>query len=83
MAVITQKLLEEKRTQPKLQVLIYPWTQMVNSKLPSYNLYPQQGGLYLTKMTTWYLGVCETNPNYMDILRGIEELKPFSLIEDN
>ena len=55
---------------------------MVNSKLPSYNRYPQQGGLYLTKMTTWYLGVCETNPNYMEILRGIEELKPFSLIED-
>lgn len=28
-AAMTQRLRSEKITQPKLQVLIYPWTQMV------------------------------------------------------
>ena len=34
-AAITQRLLEENQPQPRLQVLIYPWIQLVNSKLPS------------------------------------------------
>jgi acetyl esterase/lipase len=39
-AVIAQKLLEQHElNQPKLQVLIYPPTQMANTRLPSYLKY--------------------------------------------
>lgn len=32
-AVMTQRLNFEKKKMPKLQVLIYPWTQMVGEKV--------------------------------------------------
>jgi len=38
-AVITQRLLREKRKLPKLQILIYPWLQMVDYRLPSAKKY--------------------------------------------
>ncbi len=86
-AAITQRLLEENQPQPRLQVLIYPWIQLVNSKLPSYTKYNttssiNQVGLKLTKMAMWYLGICESDEKYSDILDGIKRLDHFGLIED-
>ena len=34
-AVMTQKLMQEKINMPKLQILVYPWLQMFNNRLPS------------------------------------------------
>lgn len=33
--VVAQRLLKEHLQIPKIQVLIYPWTQKIHSKLPS------------------------------------------------
>jgi acetyl esterase/lipase len=39
-AVVLQTLIAEQRTQPpKLQILIYPWLQMINLKLTSHMKY--------------------------------------------
>jgi len=86
-AAITQRLLDENQQQPRLQVLIYPWIQLVNPKLPSYTKYNttssiNQVGLNLTKMAMWYLGICESDEKYLDILDGIKKLDHFALIED-
>jgi len=55
-AVITQRLLKEKRKLPKLQILIYPWLQMVDYRLPSAKKYYRTGFLSiigLEKFTAW------------------------------
>ena len=63
MAVVTQKLIAENRTQlPKLQILIYPWIQMINLKLPSHIKYFNTGLLSSFssspgKFIAWYLGI--------------------------
>ncbi len=65
-AVIAQELLKEKgsvKHQPKLQVLIYPWVQLVNQiGLPSLSFYHGKllisgSKLTLTKCASWYLGI--------------------------
>jgi arylacetamide deacetylase len=64
-AVITQTLLKDKslKNQPKLQVLIYPWVQLVDQiGLPSCLFYTGKtftSGAKLTfpKYVSWYLGI--------------------------
>ena len=61
-AVLTQKLLQEGKKQPKLQVLIYPWMQMANVDLPSFQLYNEvswlrQIGFGFGHYTKWYLNI--------------------------
>jgi len=56
-AVITQRLLKEKREQPKMQILIYPWLNMFNFRLPSALKYNNTGfvGLFrMERFTAWY-----------------------------
>ena len=57
MAVVTQKLQAENHKQPKLQILIYPWLQMFNHRLPSYakNSNDFMNKLLLCKALSWYL----------------------------
>ena len=71
-AVITQRLLQEKLPQPKLQLLIYPWTQMFNNRLPSvqHNL---RSGLLSTsvsiqKMSLYYMGLQHVSNEMESIL---------------
>lgn len=61
-AVTTQRLLAEKQQLPKLQILIYPWTQLVNLRLPSATKYLGTGILSSfssspSKFVAWYLGI--------------------------
>ena len=84
---ITQKLLEEKKTQPKLQVLIYPWVQMVNYKLPSFKRYTNYSflsnmGLEFGKVVSWYLGISEKSVEYSEFTKSLENNDLFNLIED-
>ena len=73
MTVITQKLLEEKLKQPKMQILINPFVQSVFSKLPSiihnrnYSFLTQIG-LSIQKLGIWYLGIDEMNEEYTEII---------------
>lgn len=60
-AVLTQKFSKINPKIPKLQVLIYPWLQLYNLKLPSHLKYKPSTVLsYLTfsvsKLAFWYLG---------------------------
>jgi acetyl esterase/lipase len=83
-AVTTQRLLKEKRQLPKVQVLIYPWTQMVNSIMPSQVRYYKTGlignwNVTLSKLAMWYLGVDKVSD---EIERVFLENHHFGLIED-
>ncbi len=64
-AVLTQRMLEEKLQLPKIQALIYPWTQLFNNHLPSMIEYGKSGLLSTTislqKMSAMYLGVVDNN----------------------
>lgn len=55
--VLTQQLYIRRQIKPRLQVLIYPWLQMLNLRFPSYLRYR---GLFPTlnpaKLILWYLG---------------------------
>lgn len=60
-AVITQRLLQEKLPSPKIQVLIYPWVQLFNNHLPSALEYQRSGIIGTTmsipKLSAMYMGV--------------------------
>lgn len=63
LAVITQKLLLNKRKLPNLQILIYPRMQLINFRLPSSIKYANTGlvaslGINARKFNAWYLGLC-------------------------
>ena len=86
-AIVSQKLLENKQKLPQLQVLIYPWIQMVNFKLPSSSYYKttsviNQVGLRLSKMTLWYLGIYENDTRYSEIHESLKAHKHLALIDD-
>lgn len=69
-AVLTQKLVKEKKKLPKLLILIYPWTQMMNLKLPSSLKYSHTGLMSkytIGKCIAWYLG-------HRKVSRELEEL---------
>lgn len=87
MAVINQKLLEEKQKLPKLQVLIYPKLQMINFKLPSMKKYNNTSlvgysGVKSPKYISWYLGVNELHPGYSEFLEALVNNDHWALIED-
>jgi acetyl esterase/lipase len=58
-AVLTQRLLAEKRPLPKVQLLIYPWCQLFNHRFPSslrYHLSSISEVISIPKLAAWYLG---------------------------
>ena len=72
-AVITQRLQAEKLKQPKIQVLIYPWMQFFNLRLPSHTAYSSYGILNsysLNKYVSWYLGLVENSDEVEAILES-------------
>ena len=87
-AVIAQKLLEDKQPQPKLQVLIYPKTQMVDFKTASITRYSNKswighsGIIKGPQYISWYLGVNELNPGYEAFVEALKTNQHWSLISD-
>lgn len=77
-AIITQKILQQKLKMPKLQVLIYPWVQMVNFKLPSLIKYKQ--GKTVAKMIVEYLGYSNMSK---ETLQFLSDNNHFHLIDDS
>lgn len=57
-AVMTQRLKAENVKQPLLQILIYPWVQMFNNRLPSHIRY-EHSVFRIGKGVTWYLGITQ------------------------
>lgn len=71
-AVVTSRLRRENIQLPKVQVLIYPWLQIVSNGLPSVKHYAKTGifggsEVGFVKFISWYFGI--TN-----ITREIEEI---------
>jgi acetyl esterase/lipase len=77
-AVVTQRILAEKLPQPKLQVLIYPWLQMINFNLPAMNKYGG-GAISVEKLILWYLGLVNAKST---VLREFREHNHTALIPD-
>ena len=82
-AYITQRFTKEKRKQPKLQVLIYPWTQMFNIRLPSVEINRNRGpisysGITFGKFIKTYLGIYDE-----DIEDIIDSSDLYYLIRDD
>jgi acetyl esterase/lipase len=84
-AVVTQQLLKKKITpMPKLEILIYPWVQKLNTKLPSLIRYENTdplgyAGIGLSKLSSWYLGITNVTSEINAIFR---ENHLFGLIEN-
>jgi acetyl esterase/lipase len=87
-AIITQTLLKDKslKNQPKLQVLIYPWVQLVDQMgLPSCTFYAGKtftSGAKLTfpKYVSWYLGIRNLTE---EIELSLISNSHFALIDEN
>lgn len=83
-AVVTQQFSRENRTQPRLQVLIYPLTQLAYTHTPSYIKYEQTGligvcGFTTPKFAQWYHGITDR----VDVIaRVFETNEHFALIGD-
>jgi acetyl esterase/lipase len=77
-AVMTQRLLAEGLQQPKLQVLIYPWLQMVHFRLPCMIKYGKTdyGDEYFTLL---YMGVRRPSRQMAKEMRKINHVE---LIDD-
>lgn len=75
MAVLTQRLLEEvskleqRFPMPKLQILIYPWTQLFSYKLPS-NLAYGAKDLCIEKCMLQYMGVKKVTKRLLDEIKS-------------
>jgi acetyl esterase/lipase len=83
-AVITQRILKENLTSPKIQLLIYPCTQIVNTKLPSIIRYDQTSliggtGITISKFASWYLGITNVTK---DIDQIFDQNQIFRLIKN-
>ncbi len=69
--MVTQALVKEKQYKPKLQVLIYPWTQMYNYRLPSMIEYGEKHTLTTlipAKLALAYLGRTNQSKNIVKCL---------------
>lgn len=77
-AAMTQRLKSEKITQPMLQVLIYPWTQMFNTRMPSHLKYGKRH-FFVGRGVAWYLGNTKNSKYLGDI---INSNKHTLLVED-
>jgi arylacetamide deacetylase-like 3/4 len=76
-AVITQRLRKENLKQPKLQLLIYPWCQLMCDKLPSATRYAKTGvlassGITMAKACCWYLGFKHVNKDLQSVYTNNE-----------
>ncbi len=73
-AVLLQRLLDEKLPLPKLQVLIYPWVQLYNVMLPSMIEYSKKSiiGATMTieKLFLWYMGFTDIHRNLIDEMKA-------------
>ncbi len=85
MAVVTQRLAKNSLKMPKLQVLIYPWTQMYNSLLPSEIFYGQNKGFFshtgfsFARYQLWLAGI--ENPT-VEMELAIQSNNHTLLVED-
>lgn len=83
-AVITQRFIKERISpMPKIQVLIYPWIQTFNFRLPSVINYGNIGilaGLLSTSnVVSWYLGLPRGTP---ELAQSMDSNDHVALIED-
>jgi hypothetical protein len=85
-SVIAQRLVKQNsKIQPKLQVLIYPWTQMYNTIMPSAIFYSQKGflsqsGFSFAQYRWWLCGVLNVTQEMIDAVMSNEHQL---LIKDN
>jgi acetyl esterase/lipase len=84
-AVLTQRMRKENLTQARIQVLIYPWLQMVTSKLPSNYRYVDTGitgaaQIGFNKLVPWYLGITNVTEEIENIFHNNELI---SFLEDD
>jgi acetyl esterase/lipase len=77
-AVTTQRLRAEQLAQPKLQVLIYPWLQMLNFSLPAM-IRHGGGAISVEKLVLWYLGVARAK---RPVLRELRRHGHTALVRD-
>ena len=82
--MITQRFIRERISpMPKIQVLIYPWIQTFNFRLPSVINYGNIGilaGLLSTSnVVSWYLGLPRGTP---ELARSMDSNDHVALIED-
>lgn len=84
-AALTQRFARENRTQPKIQVLIYPLVQLAHKNLPSYMRYGPTGltdaaQIEIDKYSPWYFGIVDRLDTIAQIFKQNEH---FTLIEEN
>ena len=94
-AVITQRLKENKEALPKLQILIYPWVQLMHHQTPSAIFYKPKsllkaGKVTFSKFVLWYLGIKKIskeienemeNNNHLSIIENLEIYKEYMNID--
>jgi acetyl esterase/lipase len=69
--VITQRLLAEKLSLPKLQLLMYPLCQTFNNRFPSSLRYTKRSissVISIPKLIAWYLGIHDVTQEIEDLL---------------
>lgn len=82
-AVITQKFAKQKKYFPKLQILIYPWMQLYNFRLPSMLEYGSKHAV--PSLTPVKLGLCYLGRTYLThkMIKCLSENEHLGLIESD